>query len=143
MDEKKRRRKKAVLRHPGHGFDPEDLLNFIELPHFTRKWDRLFEMSDDDLLGLQIQIMSAPKAPPVIQGTGGLRKIRFAAESSNIGKSGAIRVCYKFFEDHGIVLLVTAFSHREQDNIPLSQRETIRSVIAEIKKELDSGRRLD
>ncbi|MGW8257775.1 MAG: hypothetical protein ACWGMZ_09855 [Thermoguttaceae bacterium] len=84
---------------------PQDLLSFIELDEFINDWKKLGLNEDNDLFALQIAIMANPKGSPVIEGTGGLRKLRFATRRSGRGKRGSARVCYVFFEDHAIVLL--------------------------------------
>ena len=48
---------------------------------------------------LQEELTVNPSKGDVIQGTGGLRKIRFAFE--NRGKSGSVRVCYVDFVVYG------------------------------------------
>ncbi len=47
--------------YPQDAFRPEDLLDFIELPVFTKRWKALGLNDDEDLLGLQLLIMAAPK----------------------------------------------------------------------------------
>jgi hypothetical protein len=60
-----------------HRIRPEDVVIFVELDGFTNDWqDR--RLSDDDLHALQLAIMEKPKGAPVLPGTGGLRKIRYA-----------------------------------------------------------------
>lgn len=56
------------------------------------RWDAL-GVNDDDLRRLEFDIMMKHDKYPVIQGTGGLRKARFAFEHR--GKSGSVRVCYQ------------------------------------------------
>ena len=48
---------------------------FIEVPLFTKKWKEL-GLTDEDLRDLQNILLQNPKSGDVIQGTGGLRKIR-------------------------------------------------------------------
>lgn len=115
--------------------NPENLLNFIETKVFTDSWENL-RLSDDDLFVLQMAIMSAPKASPVIPGTGGLRKLRFSSPSWSRGKSGSLRVCYVYFEEYGIVLLVIVYSKSEKDNLSEQQKKTIKQLIKRQKNEL-------
>ena len=68
---------------------------FVELPSFIARWKSL-GLTDDDLLRLEIDLLSDPKIGAVMQCTGGVRKVRFAFE--NRGKSGSIRVIYIDFE---------------------------------------------
>ena len=48
---------------------------FIEVPMFTKKWKEL-GLTDETLRELQNILLNDPKTGDVIQGTGGLRKIR-------------------------------------------------------------------
>ena len=48
---------------------------FIEVPIFTKKWKEL-GLTDETLRELQNILLNDPKTGDVIQGTGGLRKIR-------------------------------------------------------------------
>jgi hypothetical protein len=124
------------LRYNEQSFSPEDLLHFVEMPEFTKAWEEMGLDDEDDLLALQLLIMAAPKKPPVIRGTGGLRKMRFAPPRWDTGKSGAARVCYVHFEEVGIVLLVLAYQKNERDDISERGKKVIRQLIADTRKYL-------
>lgn len=109
--------------------NPQKLPGFIELRDFSESWERL-GLDADDLLALQDAIMAGPQRPPVIPGTGGLRKIRFAPPSRNVGKRGAIRVCYVYFADPGLILLMLAYSKTEKDTLTPAEKTGIRDYIA-------------
>jgi hypothetical protein len=83
-------------------FNPEDWPQFIELPGFTRAWAAL-GLGDDDLKALQTAILDGPSRHPVVSGTGGLRKIRFARPGEGRGKSSSYRACFACFLDNGVV----------------------------------------
>src|SRR5438477_11253839 len=68
----------------------------IQLLGFTHLWNA-HRLTDDDLAALEAEIMENPGGPPVMRGTGGLRKIRFAPPSFRRGKSGAMRVGFTHF----------------------------------------------
>ncbi len=123
---------KAPRHHP-------DFLDFVELRGFTEDWNRL-RLNDDDLNALQMSIMSNPGKAPVMKGTGGLRKLRFAPPRWRAGKSGAIRVCYVFFQEFSLVLLVTAFAKKQKDDLLPKDTKAIRQLIARIKQELSERR---
>jgi hypothetical protein len=110
-------------------------LTFVETSAFSGNWQRL-NLTDDDLSALQNAIMARPKNAPAVQGTGGLRKIRFAAQGGGRGKRGGHRACYVYFEDHGLVLLVVVYAKNERDDISPTQRKTIRRLIASTKEAL-------
>src|SRR5262245_55244699 len=94
------------------GIRRADLLRFIELRPFAEGWREL-ELADDDALALEIAIMQRPKGFPVVPGTGGLRKMRFAPPTWRRGKSGAVRVGYAYLQQYGTVLLVIAYAKTE------------------------------
>ena len=58
---------------------------FVELPPFERH--RAEYLDDEAFRALQVMLMQHPEAGDVIQGTGGLRKVRFADERRHKGKN--------------------------------------------------------
>ncbi len=125
-----------------HGFNPEDLLHFIEMRGFEDDWERL-GLDDDDLLALQIAIMAGGKNAPRIKGTGGLRKLRFAPVKWNAGKSGAARVCFVYFETYGIVLLVVAYGKNEKDELSDEEKKFAQKLIREAEREIQRRKSID
>lgn len=117
-------------------FQPEDLLTFIEMRGFRDDWKRM-GLNDDDLSVLQFAIMAAPRDAPVVPGTDGLRKLRFAPTRWGKGKRGAARVCYVYFEEFGIVLLVVAYAKNEQDDLSPDDKRIIRDMIRREKEALE------
>ena len=117
---------------------PEEMFRFVELKPFTTAWADL-GLGEEDLTALQIAIMMGPQDHPVVQGTGGLRKMRFAPRKWKKGKSGAARVGYVYLENHGTVLLVIAYAKDEQDDLTAEERKIIRSLIQRIEHEFSSG----
>jgi hypothetical protein len=138
MSPKKNRRERYKLVYPKHVFRPEELLRFVELRPFTEGWKDL-RLNDDDLMALQLLIMLNPKGSPVVKGTGGLRKTRFAPARWETGKSGAARIGYAYLQQHGTVLLVIAYSKGEQDNLTPDERKSIRLLLQQVEREFASG----
>lgn len=106
---------------------------FIQTDEFIKNWERL-GLTDDDLRSLELEIMKNPQVGPVIQGTGKLRKMRFAFE--NKGKSGSSRVCYVDFLIHETVYLITVYSKNEKDNLSKAERNEIKKFIDILEKRL-------
>lgn len=75
-------------------------------------------------------IAADPKAGKVIEGTGGARKIRFARAGG--GKSGGYRTIHYFGGDDVPVFLLQLYAKNERENLTMAQRNTLRSVLAEI-----------
>jgi putative transcriptional regulator len=115
-----------------------NLFRFVEMTPFTRRWKSL-SLGDEDLLALQMSIMQNPARAPVISGTGGLRKVRFAPKSWRKGKSGSARVGYVYLREWGVVLLVIAYSKDEKDDLAPDEKEEIRKLILRIERGFESG----
>ncbi len=138
MARKDPQREETRLRYPSHLLNPKDLLTFLESPVFQRAW-KACALTDDDLFDLQRLIMAHPKGGPVVKGTGGLRKIRFSPAAAPQGKSGSHRACYVFYEEFGLVLLVTAYPKNKRDDLSAAARKAIRKMIEEQNKLLARG----
>lgn len=125
------------MRYPAHRFTPEDLVNFIELKPFTRKWAEL-GLTDDDLEALQVVLMAEPKVGAVVKGTGGLRKMRFAPPGQ--GKRGGLRVCYVYYPEFHVMVLAIVYPKTEKDDLSASQRAEFRTFVERQRKALESGK---
>jgi hypothetical protein len=63
---------------------------FIEAPTFERIRERYFD--DDQYRLLQATLTAEPESGDLIRGSGGIRKVRWAAQGT--GKRGGLRVIY-------------------------------------------------
>ena len=106
---------------------------FIETNVFTKRWNE-HGLSDDDLLNLQTYILKNPSAGDIVQGAGGLTKLRFALP--NRGKSGSVRVLYVDFIHQEKTVLVNCYSKSQQDSISDKEKTMYRTLIKSIKEEL-------
>ena len=102
---------------------------FIHTKTFDKQWASL-GCNDDDLSELQKAINENPQAHPVIRGTGGVRKTRFAVGVR--GKSSGARVIYGDFPEYGIVYLLDAYPKNEKENITENERKLIKSIMTTI-----------
>lgn len=75
----------------------------------------------DDLLEF---LARRPKAGRMIQGTGGLRKVRFARPGK--GKSGGARVIYYYHNDTKPILLLLIYAKANQDNLTDAQKAQLK-----------------
>lgn len=106
---------------------------FIQTKVFERQW-RDLGLNDEDLRRLEIEIMCHPESAPIMTGTGGLRKMRFAYEGR--GKSGSTRVCYVDFVVYQTVYLITAYPKNKKANLNTSEKNDVKKIITAIEKQL-------
>ncbi|MPY72776.1 MAG: addiction module toxin RelE [Alphaproteobacteria bacterium] len=78
-----------------------------------------------------------PTAGEVIQGTGGARKLRWAAGGK--GKSGGARVITFYSGPPVPVFLLTVFGKGVKINLTAAERNDLRKVLGELVKEYQEG----
>ena len=103
---------------------------FVHTKKFDSQWKSM-GCDDDDLSELQKDICDNTQKHPVIQGTGGVRKLREPLEGR--GKSGGVRVLYVDFPSFGIVGLLYAYPKNEKDNIDENEKKILKMMVEQIK----------
>ena len=104
------------------------IFSFIE----TRLFSKLVleYLSDEEYGSLQQALIRDPDAGPVIPGSGGVRKLRWAAAGR--GKRGGYRVIYYVKRANGVIWLLTMYPKNVAENIPAV-------VLRRIRQEVDDG----
>jgi hypothetical protein len=125
-----------TLVYSAHQLTLEEILNFVEVDWFVRAWKELGLDDEKSLAALQILIMCNPKGAPVIPGTGGVRKLRYSPPDWDVGKRGALRVCYVYFEKYGLVVLLLVYAKGEMDNISQAGKQAMQTAIGRIETSL-------
>ncbi|MEH6576271.1 MAG: type II toxin-antitoxin system RelE/ParE family toxin [Amphritea sp.] len=105
---------------------------FKETLIFTKQITGL--LTDDEYKELQAQLIEEPEKGPVMKGTGGCRKVRWAKDGS--GKSGGIRVIYYWITEDNQIYMLFAFPKNEQENLTSEQKTALKKVV---QKELQGG----
>lgn len=103
---------------------------FVETNEFRRRWTKL-GFGDEDLRELQAYLLEHPDAGDVMQGTGGVRKLRWARPGR--GKSGGARTIYLDLADRHTTWLITVFGKNEQANLSAEERNEVRIFVKRIK----------
>ena len=98
---------------------------FIETPIFTK---RLRELLDDDSYAeFQRMLADRPDMGDVIEGTGGIRKVRVA--SSGRGKRGGSRVIYYHFVSAAQIALLLIYPKNQKDDLSSDERKALRYIV--------------
>jgi len=108
---------------------------FVELPAFERY--RQDYLDDREFSDFQNLLMENPEAGDVIEGTGGLRKIRFADAKRGKGKRGGLRVIYYWWSAGKQFWLFTIYNKDEKDDLTPAQKKVLKELI---KQELEARR---
>jgi hypothetical protein len=100
---------------------------FVELPAFSRfRPDRL---SDDGFRSLQNHLMENPEAGDVIEGSGGLRKIRHVDPRRSKGKRSGLRVIYFWWAPGRQFWLFTLYDKDECDDLSSKDRAALKALL--------------
>ena len=107
---------------------------FIILPSFDKKWEKI-GLTDDDLTVLQSMLAADPEIGDMMEGTGGVRKVRIELKN-NRGKSHGARVIYIDFVTYEKIYLLSVFAKGEKVNLSKAEKAAMKKTVAEIKNRL-------
>ena len=97
----------------------------------TRTYERAVHklMPDNARVEMEAVVITDPENAPVIPGTGGIRKLRWAG--SGRGKRGGIRAIYLYDAGAKAVYLLTVYAKAERDDLtPADKKRLARLVVA-------------
>jgi hypothetical protein len=100
------------------------LVSVVETDSYLSKARKV--MSEAEMEAVVVRISASPMAGDVIQGTGGLRKLRIPLQGR--GKRGGGRVIYWFYNEGYPAILLWAFAKNEADDLSPSQRKQLVSA---------------
>jgi mRNA-degrading endonuclease RelE of RelBE toxin-antitoxin system len=101
-------------------------MEFIETSLFTRLVYNYLD--EDEYLSLQVYLLYHPESGKVVPGSGGVRKIRWAAKGK--GKRGGVRVIYFWKASDDEIWLLTVYGKSERGAIP---SHILKQIAEEIK----------
>ena len=93
----------------------------VELPEFQKKSDKL--LSNSERLSIINYLAAHPSAGDIMQGTGGIRKLRWSAQGK--GKSGGVRIIYYHHNESMPLFLLTLFGKGEKANLTKTERNEL------------------
>ena len=96
----------------------------VELPEFIRRSDKLFSQAEK--FSIINYLALHPASGDIMQGTGGIRKLRWSAKGR--GKSGGVRVIYYYHNKTLPLFLLTVFGKGEKANLSKQERNDLATL---------------
>jgi hypothetical protein len=97
----------------------------VETSIFTRQVMEL--LTDEEYRELQTALVTRPSLGPIIRGSGGLRKARWAMRGR--GKRGGVRIIYYWAVQQERLLMLLAYSKGERDDLSSDQLRVLRQIV--------------
>lgn len=107
------------------------LITVVELPSFARSVQG--DLSEQEVEELKDYLAENPSAGVVVKGTGGVRKLRWAA--SGRGKRGGGRVIYYFHDLEMPLYLFRFYTKAAKADLTAREKLELAGVVEEIIKE--------
>ncbi|MDX5446008.1 MAG: type II toxin-antitoxin system RelE/ParE family toxin [Zoogloeaceae bacterium] len=96
-----------------------------ETPEYIRRAEKL--LSEDERRDVVSYLALHPKAGDLLEGTGGIRKLRWSRGSR--GKSAGVRVIYYFHSEAMPLYLLTLFGKNERANLSKAERNLLAALV--------------
>ena len=100
---------------------------FVETPIFTKEIVTL--LSDEDYRAIQLAILLRPESGKTIQGTGGLRKLRWKFPRG--GKRGGLRVVYYWDPPDDVLYMLWVYRKSRQEDLTPRQCKLLGKLVKE------------
>ena len=99
----------------------------VETSVFTRQLRAL--LPDEEYRKLQAALVGKPTLGPLIRGSGGLRKLRWALPGR--GKRGGVRVIYFWAARQDQLFMLLMYPKSDQDDLSPSHLKLLRKLVEE------------
>lgn len=99
----------------------------IELPIFSKY--REDYLDDYEYSKLQELLVNNPASGDLIQGTGGLRKLRYGDSSRGKGKRGGLRIIYYWWVNAYQIFLFTIYNKNEMADLSHDQKKKLKELL--------------
>lgn len=100
-------------------------IHVIALPEFIKCSKKL--IGENELAELIAYLQQQPTKGDVISGTGGARKLRWAAKGK--GKRGGMRVIYYYFVSELEIYLISAYAKNKQTDLSAADKKAVKELI--------------
>ena len=102
---------------------------FIESKLFEKLREKY--LNDESYRALQNFLVEQPLTGDVIQGTGGLRKLRWSANGK--GKRGGVRTIYLYLTEKSHIHFLTLYAKNEVSDLTTDEKKILKRIVEELK----------
>ena len=102
---------------------------FIESKIFEKLREKYLD--DESYRALQNFLVAQPLVGDVIQGTGGLRKLRWSANGK--GKRGGVRTIYLYLTEKSHIHFLTLYAKNEVSDLTTDEKKILKRIVEELK----------
>jgi hypothetical protein len=101
------------------------MITIAEVPEYIRQAEKLLtEAEQQDVVSY---LAAHPKSGDLIEGTGGIRKLRWGRGGR--GKSGGVRVIFYYHSELMPLYLITLFAKNERANLSKAERNDLAKLV--------------
>lgn len=101
------------------------MITIAEVPEYIRQAEKL--LTAEERQDIVSYLAAHPKSGDLIEGTGGIRKLRWGRGGR--GKSGGVRVIYYYHSEVMPLYLVALFAKNEQANLSKTDRNGLAKLV--------------
>ncbi len=104
-------------------------ITVLQLPKFKAEATKL--IGTDGIDALAVYLIDRPDAGDVIPGSGGIRKLRWAAKGK--GKRGGARIIYLYVVVAGRVYLIRCYAKNVKTDLTADEKKQLLQIAAHLK----------
>jgi hypothetical protein len=101
------------------------MMTVAEMPEYIRRVEKL--LSAEERRNVVDYLAAHPRAGDLMQGTGGVRKLRWGRGGQ--GRSGGVRIIYYFHNEAMPVYLLTLFATNDRANLTKAERNDVAGLV--------------
>jgi hypothetical protein len=94
-------------------------------------------LSEDERMAMEFYIACAPEDHPIVAGSGGFRKARWARRGQ--GKSGGYRVIYFFLAGPGRIYMAAIYAKTRKESLSAADQKVLSTLASQIKNAAKGG----
>jgi hypothetical protein len=101
------------------------MMTVAEMPEYICRVEKL--LSAEERRNVVDYLAAHPRAGDLMQGTGGVRKLRWGRGGQ--GRSGGVRIIYYFHNEAMPVYLLTLFATNDRANLTKAERNDLAGLV--------------